>query len=63
MNNIYNYKLIDLEHYFENIGEKKFKARQVFDWLYIKNINDFKSMSNIKKELQETGDICTYQFH
>jgi len=53
MNNIYNYKLTDLENYFESIGEKKFKARQIFDWLYIKNVKDFKLMTNIKKELQE----------
>jgi len=53
MKNIYNYKLSDLEEYFISIGEKKFKARQVFDWLYIKRVNDFKLMTNIKKELQD----------
>lgn len=52
MSNIYNYKLIDLENYFESIGEKKFKARQIYDWLYIKKVNDFKHMTNIKKDLQ-----------
>lgn len=52
MSNIYNYKLIDLENYFESIGEKKFKARQIYDWLYIKKVNDFKLMTNIKKDLQ-----------
>ena len=50
MKNIYNYKLSDLEYYFLNIGEKKFKARQIYDWLYIKRINDFKLMTNIKKD-------------
>lgn len=53
MSNIYNYKLIDLENYFESIGEKRFKARQIYDWLYIKKVNDFKYMTNIKKELQD----------
>ena len=53
MNNIYNYKLDSLEEYFESIGEKKFKARQVFDWLYIKNVKSFKLMSNIKKDMQD----------
>ena len=51
--NIYNYKIETLENYFESIGEKKFKARQIYDWLYIKKINDFKLMTNIKKDLQE----------
>ena len=53
MTNIYNYKLTDLENYFESIGEKKFKARQIYDWLYIKKVNDFKLMTNIKKDLQD----------
>ena len=53
MNNIYNYKLDELEDYFLSIGEKKFKARQIYDWLYIKNVNDFYKMPNINKSLQE----------
>lgn len=53
MDNIYNYKLETLEEYFLSIGEKKFKARQIYDWLYIKSVNDFKLMTNIKKELQD----------
>ena len=53
MSNIYNYKLTDLENYFESIGEKKFKARQIYDWLYVKKVNNFKPMTNIKKELQD----------
>jgi len=53
MKNIYNYKLSDLEDYFLSIGEKKFKARQIYDWLYIKRVKSFKEMTNIKKDLQE----------
>ena len=53
MNNIYNYRVEELENYFLSIGEKKFKARQIYDWLYVKRVNDFKLMSNIKKELQD----------
>ena len=48
MQNIFNYKLIDLENYFLSIGEKSFKARQIYDWLYVKRVNDFKLMTNIK---------------
>ncbi len=51
MSNIYNYKLTDLEQYFENINEKKYKAKQIYDWLYIKRINDFNKMTNLKKDL------------
>ena len=53
MKNIYNYKLSDLEDYFQSIGEKKFKARQIYDWLYVKKINSFFDMTNIKKDMQE----------
>ena len=53
MNNIYNYKLETLENYFEIIGEKKFKAKQIYDWLYVKKVNNFKFMTNIKKDLQD----------
>lgn len=51
MNNIFNYKLSDLEDYFGALGEKKFKARQIYDWLYKKQVYDFKDMTNIKKDL------------
>lgn len=54
MNNIFNYKLTDLEDYFLSINEKKFKAIQVFDWLYKKRITDFSLMTNLKKDLIET---------
>jgi len=53
MNNIFGYKLSDLEEYFENLGEKKFKAKQIYEWIYQKQIYDFKLMTNIKRELQE----------
>ena len=53
MKNIYNYKLSDLEEYFLSIGEKKFKARQIYDWLYVKKVNSFFDMTNIKKDMQE----------
>ena len=52
MNNIFNYKLSDLEDYFVALGEKKFKARQIYDWLYKKQVYDFKDMTNIKKDLK-----------
>ena len=51
MKNIYNYTLEDLENYFLNINEKKFKAKQVYDWLYVKRVSTFDEMTNIKKEL------------
>lgn len=53
MESIFDYKLSDLSDYFVSIGEKTFKAKQVFEWLYKKRVYDFKSMSNISKSLIE----------
>ena len=51
MNSIYNFSLMDLENFFEEIGQSKFRAAQVFDWLYIKRVKSFEEMTNIKKDL------------
>lgn len=51
MNNIYNYTKQDLENYFLEIDETKFRAAQVFDWLYIKRVTSFDLMTNLKKDL------------
>ncbi|MDD3392385.1 MAG: 23S rRNA (adenine(2503)-C(2))-methyltransferase RlmN [Bacilli bacterium] len=50
MENIYGKKLTELEDYFEKIGDKKFKALQLYEWIYKKRIASFDDMSNIKKE-------------
>lgn len=51
MNSIYDYPLEDLINYFEEIGETKYRASQVFDWLYVKRVKSFEGMSNFKKSL------------
>ena len=53
MKNIYGMTLEKLENYFLENNEKKFKAIQVFEWLYKKRIDNFFLMTNIKKEWQE----------
>ena len=53
MKNIYGYTKEMLEEYFLSIGEKKFKATQVFDWLYKKRVKSFDEMTNIGKSLLE----------
>ena len=51
--NIYGIKRVDLENYFLEHNEKKFKALQIYEWLYDKKVKSFYEMTNIKKELQE----------
>ena len=53
MENIYNYTLPKLEEYFLSKGEKKFKAVQVFEWLYKHRITSFDEMKNISKITKE----------
>ena len=43
--NIYNYTIKQLEEYFLNKNEKKFKATQVFEWLYQKRVTSFDEMT------------------
>ena len=49
--NIYGMTRKDLEDYFLAMGEKKFKALQVYEWLYTKKVKSFKEMTNLKKEV------------
>jgi len=51
--NIYGETLEDLEKYFIDNDEKKFKAIQVYDWIYKKRIDDFSDMTNINKNTLE----------
>lgn len=53
MKNIYDLTIDELEEYFVSIGEKKFKATQLFVWLYDKKIKDFDEISDIKKSVIE----------
>jgi len=51
MKNIYGITFYELEKYLEDLNEKKFKAIQIFEWLYKKRVDSFDDMTNIKKEL------------
>lgn len=50
-NYIYNYTRSELEAYLISIGEKKFRAQQIWEWLYIKRATSFEEMTNISKQL------------
>lgn len=52
MKNLMNYSRQLLEEYLLNIGEKKFNALQIYDWLYIKRNYNINEWSNIKKDLR-----------
>lgn len=60
MRDIRTLSLEDLKDYFVSIGEKPFRAKQVYDWLWSKNLHSFEQMSNLSKNLREnlTKDFC-----
>lgn len=43
-----------LEAYFEQLGEKKFRASQVYQWLHQKLVTDFEQMTNLPESLRKT---------
>ena len=46
--------LDELHAYFETIGEKKYRVRQVWEWLWQKHAHSFEDMTNLSKELRQT---------
>jgi 23S rRNA (adenine2503-C2)-methyltransferase len=52
-NNIRNLSLQQLEDLFSEMGEKKFRAKQVYEWLWLKAVQNFESMTNLSKELRQ----------
>lgn len=53
MKSIYDYTLNELENELLTIGEKKYRAKQIYDWLYVKKVNSFNDMTNISKDSME----------
>ena len=51
MKSIYSLNIEELENYFLSIGEKKFKALQLYSWLYDKKIKNFDEITDIKKKV------------
>lgn len=51
--NIRTLSLAELETWFEELGEKKFRAKQVYEWLWLKQAQSFDAMTNLSKELRQ----------
>lgn len=54
MKSIYDYTQEQLIALFLEMNEKKFRATQVFEWLYRHQVNSFDDMKNISQELRNT---------
>ena len=53
---ILSYNLIELEGLILDMGESKFRAKQIFRWLHIDRALSFEEMTNISKELRQRLD-------
>ncbi len=53
MKNIKSLSISELRRYFESTGEKKYRANQLFKWLWGKGVESFHEMTDIKKEVRE----------
>jgi len=50
--NIRELTLTELKEKLEQIGEKAFRAKQIYEWLWKKNAASFEEMTNLSKELR-----------
>ena len=51
--NFHSFSLAALEDFLESRGEKRFRARQLFQWVYEKNVTDGESMTNLSKDFRQ----------
>lgn len=50
-----NLSIKEMEYYLEKLGEKKFRAKQIFSWIY-KGAASFEEMTDLSKELRRKLD-------
>ena len=64
MKNIKDYNLEELKNELIALGEKPFRAEQIFKWLYVEKVHSFDEMTNLsielRKKLNENYDICNF---
>ena len=53
MKNIKEYNLDELKQELISLGEKGYRAEQIFNWLYVEKVKSFDDMTNLSLELRE----------
>ena len=53
MKNIKEYNLDELQNELLALGEKKYRAEQIFKWIYVDKVKEFDEMTNLSIELRE----------
>ena len=64
MKNIKDYNLEELKQELIELGEKPFRAEQIFKWIYEEKVKDFDEMTNIsldlREKLKQNYTMCNY---
>lgn len=64
MKNIKDYTLEKLKEELKNLGEKPFRAEQIFKWIYQDQVKSFDEMTNLslslREKLKEEYTLCNY---
>lgn len=64
MKNIKDFNLDDLKRELVGLGEKPYRAEQVFKWIYQEKVKEFDEMTNIsldlRSNLKENYTLCNY---
>lgn len=64
MKNIKDFDLKELKEELEKIGEKSFRAEQIFKWIYQEKVKSFDEMTNLslelRKKLSENYTLCNF---
>lgn len=58
--NIRSLSIEELTSHIEKLGEKKFRAKQIYEWLWKKNARSFDSMSDLSLNLREKLNSSFY---
>lgn len=53
MTDIKSLRLSELQKEIEELGEKRFRAKQIYSWLHVKLVDDFDEMTNLSREFRE----------
>ncbi len=60
--NFYSFTLDGLEAYLKSYGKEKFRAQQIFKWVYEQRVTDFDLMLNLSKNLRsELKKLITFE--
>src|SRR5271157_5619393 len=54
MTNFFDITLRELEGLLENLGLKRYRAHQIYKWVYQAGVQDFDRMTNLSKDLMAT---------